>query len=261
METLSLTNPNNTVAVIGDWHTDIDWMLKTVERINCHEVKNLLHVGDFGYGLYESPAAEEVAMAKLSTLLEGFGMTLLITLGNHDNWVRFNALTPDDDGAYTVWPNIRFLPRGYRFTVDGISFVSLGGAASINYQDLTEGVDWWREEVVTMGDLYRLGNETASVMIAHDAPEETQALFSAETKLTDSWPVEAYQYSNLSQRALSAAVAQVKPEIFFHGHYHADYVSMETVEGHSYTSVGLNMNGRVNNVALLNTATLETVWV
>lgn len=252
MFTVDHTLDTNTrrIAVVGDWHTDIDWMLSIVEQLNNAGVKHILHVGDFGYGLYESPEAEESAMARLSSKLEEYGMNIGVTLGNHDNWVRFNALTPGENGLCEVWKNIHLMPRGYRFSINGTTFVSLGGAASINYHDLTEGIDWWREETVTMGDLYRLGGEHANVMITHDAPEETQALFGRKTKLEQNWPVEAYQYSNSSQRAISAAISQVRPEFLFHGHYHVDYLSTEEVDGHVYQSVGLNMNGRANNVML-----------
>lgn len=259
--TLNLELDGSLIAVAGDWHADIEWALRNVELIRMNGVDVILHVGDFGYGMYESPEAEEEAMRRLSTLLAVFGMKLYVTLGNHDNWVRFNALTPGEDGTFEVWENIFFMPRGYRFSINGVSFVSLGGAASINYEDLTEGIDWWKEELITMGDLYRLGDEHATVMITHDAPEETQALFGRKNKLSQNWSVEAYQYSNLSQRSISAAVAQVKPNVLFHGHYHTDYVSRESVEGHRYNSVGLNMNGRDHNVMLFDVQTMEMVWM
>lgn len=250
----------DTVAIVGDWHTDIEWMLKTVERVHATGVKHILHVGDFGLGLYETPETEETAMSALSQSLKSKGMKIAVTLGNHDNWVRFGAMPLGENGTAEAWDGIYFIPRGYRFFVNGVSFLSLGGAASTNFADLTEGIDWWREEVVTMGDLYRLGDEKVSVMITHDAPEAVETLEAFFADNPGLGP-EAQRYAEQSRQAISAAVAQVQPEFLFHGHYHLPYVDRITTEGGDCTVVGLDMNGRSRNVALFNPVTREVAWL
>lgn len=250
------------IAVAGDWHTDIEWMLGAVERIHAAGVRHILHVGDFGLGLYDSPEKEEAAMARLSALLGQYGMEIAITLGNHDNWVRFNAMDVEDNGIVKGWENIFFIPRGYRFSINDVPFVSFGGAASINYRDLTEGISWWREEVPSMGDLYRLGDEKATVMIAHDAPADGRTLSRMISASEGSqWPEEALYYAHMSRRMLSEAVSQVKPDFFFHGHYHYAYAAHESVGDHSYVSVGLGMNGQKHNVMFFNPSNGEMQWL
>lgn len=254
-------NTTSRIAVAGDWHTDIAWMLETVERINVSGVKHILHVGDFGYGMYGADEFEEVAMSQLSDLLDSYDMQIAVTLGNHENWGRFNNLEPLDNGAFEVWKNIFLLPRGYGFSINGLSFLSLGGAASINYLDLKEGIDWWREEAITMGDIYRLDGKQADIMITHDAPSEVLALTENQTKLMENWSDEALSYSMGSQQSISAAVGIVKPEILFHGHYHIDYLETVNVGEYKIDVVGLHMNGNPNNVVLFDTQDKSIVWL
>ncbi len=240
------------VAMAGDWHADIDWMLSVIrDAHNSNPFDYMFHAGDFGYGMYENGEAENLAMDKLSTLLEELDVTLYITLGNHENWEKFNNLIPNADGTITLWKNVFAFVRGYRFSVNDIPFISLGGAASINFLDLQEGYDWFREEAITMGDIYRLTEEPTSVMITHDAPVEVKSLHENMTKLSEKWPEEGLRYSDQSQMMISAAVAKIEPLILFHGHYHTDYIEPVTMGENTFLSVGLNMNGRARNVAFL----------
>lgn len=249
------------VAMAGDWHTDIEWMLKIIRA--SHEASPftiLFHAGDFGYGLHKDDASEISAMERLSALLVELNIIVYITLGNHENWEKFNGLEPDEDGTIHLWENIYAFPRGYRFTVNGVNFTSLGGAASINYLDLQEGYDWFRDEAITMGDIYRLSDEPTTVFITHDAPVEVKSLHSRLNKLSENWPEAGLRYSEQSQQMISSALAKVEPLLLFHGHYHTDYMEPVEINGNTFLSVGLNMNGKARNIAFLNLDTLGVKW-
>lgn len=251
------------IVIAGDWHINTEWAIHALETIAATGIKDIYHVGDFGFWPDEHGQDYlRVIDAKLSLT----GSTLLVTPGNHDDYAFINSLAADEDGLLIASENVRVLPRGHRWTVDGVSFVSLGGAASIDYETRTEGINWWREEAITYGDVMRTtSGGYADIMIAHDAPNGVSALSWTSKADTKKHSPEALMYSAESRYMMTHAVDGVRPKVFFHGHYHNAY--METTElglpGDTYevTSVGLAMNNEQDNLAILNLADLSVDFI
>lgn len=247
------------VAIAGDWHINTDWAVKTLERIADAGVSTVYHVGDFGF--WPGQYGQDYLKAVQDTL-ERLDQTILVTMGNHDDYVLANSLTPACDGSLPVTERISIAPRGHRWSVDGVSFVSLGGAASINFQDLTEGIDWWREEAITYGDVMRTaGGGHADVMIAHDAPNGVPALSMNSKNDNSKLSVEALHYAAESRHMMTHAVDGVRPELFFHGHYHKAYINDavlgEPGDTYKVRAVGLAKDKDPDNVAILELADLS----
>jgi hypothetical protein len=84
------------------------------------------------------------------------------------------------------------LPRGARFTVVGRSFVSLGGAPSIDFETRVPGGDWWPTEMITYEDVaHVVAGGTADVMLTHDAPDapwQTPAVHAVCSGNPGGWP-------------------------------------------------------------------------
>ena len=250
---------NTRVAIAGDWHINTDWAVRTLESIADAGVSTVYHVGDFGFwpGQYGQDYLDAV-----DATLERLGQTLLVTMGNHDDYVFADSLVPAEDGTLPVTDRISIASRGHRWSVDGVSFVSLGGAASINFQDLTEGIDWWRQEAITYGDVMRtVAGGQADVMIAHDAPNGVPALSVNSKNDNSKLSVEALQYAAESRYMMTHAVDGVRPKVFFHGHYHKAYINDAVlgVPGDTYNvrSVGLAKDKDANNVAILDVSDLS----
>ena len=255
-------NIDNVCGIAGDWHGDLPWALKSIQMLSDAGVKDIFHLGDFG--IFSDPDGEEY-LAAISRELRQLKMRILVTPGNHEDYTRINATPVSEDGLQWMADSIAVMPRGFRWEVSGRSFVSLGGAASINFPDLKEGISWWREEAITAGDIYRLAaGGSAEVMLAHDAPVGISTLEDSH-RTGNKWSLEGLAYSDESRRMMSAAVDIVRPQMFFHGHYHRDYretVMMgESGSNFNVDFVGMNMNGREGNLAVLDASSLELTYL
>jgi hypothetical protein len=255
-------NIENVVGIAGDWHGDLPWALDSVRKLSEAGVKDILHLGDFG--IFSDPEGE-VYLDTVSVDLRQRNMRILVTAGNHEDYTRINAIPVSDDGLQWVTDVIAVMPRGFRWEISGRTFVSLGGAASINFPDLKEGISWWREEAITAGDIYRLAaGGPADVMLAHDAPLGIAALEESHRN-GKKWSLEGLAYSDESRRMMSAAVDIVRPMMFFHGHYHLDYRETVMMGGGAVTfdvdCVGMNMNGRERNLAVLDASSLKLTYI
>jgi hypothetical protein len=130
------------IAVSGDWHGDSGWALTAIRSAAREGARTAVHVGDFGL---DWPGAKRGRYeAKLNKYLVDLELTLVVSGGNHDNWDTLAKLNVESDGLATIRSNIRVLPRGGRTTLEGLTVGGLGGAFSVDYQQRTEGKDWWQ---------------------------------------------------------------------------------------------------------------------
>lgn len=251
------------VGIVGDWHGDHRAAVAALKGLKTEGITVVYHVGDFGFW----PGRDGVKFLRgLERQLDMYGQTIYVTMGNHDDYPQVDALPVSEDGLRWATEHIAVMPRGYRWNVSGRSFVSLGGAPSINFPDLKEGISWWREEAITMGDVYRIAEGgQAEIMITHDAPNGITPLEQMMSETRREWSPEGLQYADQGRALMTQAVLSVKPKMLFHGHYHKDYIEETTFEDYDgtfdTTVVGLNRNLYANNAIILNVATLETEWV
>jgi len=245
---------NSVIGVAGDWHGDLDWALKALDVLAKESISKIIHLGDFGI-LPDALGAEYIKF--VSERLVRNKQELYVVPGNHEDYVQINSTPFSDDGTQLFAPNLAFLPRNFRWTWGGHKFVVLGGANSINYESLTPNVSWWREEAITLGDLYNVANDgEADVMFAHEAPSGVVPELSPS-----GWTYKALAYAEESSALMLQAMHSVKPALFMHGHYHKYYdkqaIFNDGLAEYSSRIVGLDMNGHDNNLALLNVETLE----
>jgi hypothetical protein len=108
---------------------------------------------------------------KLNRCLLEFGITLIVSGGNHDNWDTLEKLPVEEDGLATFRSNIRVLPGGGRTQIGGLVVGALGGAFSVDQELRTEGKDWWSNEEPTPKEAQKLiADGPVDVLITHDAP-------------------------------------------------------------------------------------------
>lgn len=257
-----------TVAVAGDWHGNTQWAVTALKALRAEGIKTVYHVGDFGFW----PGREgEKFLRYVEKHLAIYDITIYVTPGNHEDYAQLTSQPVSDDGLQWFTPHIAAMPRGFRWESGGTSFVSLGGAPSINFDDLKSGISWWPEEALTLGDLYRLSGEGhADIMITHDAPDgvstldKLMAYNDAEfARRGESFSEEGKQYAAEGRKLMTHAVKIVQPDMLFHGHYHHDYMEVVDFKDEGVFStriVGLNMDRRHNNICLLNTETKAVEW-
>lgn len=203
------------VAIAGDWHAD-DWFaLRVLDKIREKGVTQVLHVGDLGIGLRSG--FEDA----LEIVLKQYKMHLWVTPGNHDNYNLIDSLEKCNKGVGKLTDHISVLPRGHRWVWDEVSFLSVGGAASIDRRWRTPELDWWPQELITQEDVDRATEPGhVDVLICHDAPMQAGDI---ETMPAGYWPLEDEKTSRNQRKLLGEVVEQVKPLRVFHGHHHFRY--------------------------------------
>lgn len=256
----------NQIGIAGDWHGDLGWAKHALLKFGHLNIKNVLHVGDFGFWPGNSGRKY---LYRINKLAEMYGITLYVTLGNHEDYVQVASFLehPTMKGfVYHIdYPNILVATRGARWNWNNVSFVSLGGANSIDFTGRTEGIDWWKEERITLGDIYRtVEGGHADIMISHDCPAGVD-IFGSHRDASNGWTPTEIAYAQESRMALRQAVDGVKPDILFHGHYHR-FLDLTTklydgVENYSLRSIGLDMNGNQNNLMIFELASKDYMLV
>lgn len=153
--------------------------------------------------------------ARLNKYLLDFGMTLIVSGGNHDNWETLEKLRVEADGLGTYRSNIRVLPRGGRTQIHGLVVAALGGAFSVDYEHRTEGKDWWRNEEPTAEEAQNLiEGGPVDILITHDAP--------AGVPLTGDFELspEIRTLAEQTRFLLREVVDSLAPPHVFCGHWH-----------------------------------------
>lgn len=241
------------VGTAGDWHGDTRWAMHALKLFAAHRIRTIFHVGDFGLWPGEGGAK---FLRKVDRTLADLGQTLYVTEGNHEWFDKLDQIKPSGDGLKRVTPRIIFLPRGYRWVMNGWKFLSLGGAPSVDFDKRKRGVSWWPQEAITMGDVYRIregveARGTVDVMITHDAPKGILAIEKAISGNPHGFSDKGLQYSAEGRELLHAAWEMAKPGLLFHGHYHVPVDEVIEGEGFSSRIIGLDREYQHGNLGTL----------
>lgn len=241
----SIFHAPEVIAFAGDWHANFLWAKRAVAHAQDNEATVILHTGDFGYDYIGSfiPALEEE--------LRAADILLMVVRGNHDNPDYLDDLADNDQGFKPISDHIWYIPQGTAWSWDGVKFLGLGGAHSIDQGRRREGVSWWRRETISTVDMYRAvyRGDGADVMLTHDCP--AGVLIPGLDK-NAGWDPRELALSHRHRERLYEVVRRVQPKLLVHGHYHIRY---QGFLNHTRI-IGLDCDDRtiVNNMAF---ATLE----
>ena len=241
MTTIPLPTQVETIAFAGDWHGDVPYARKAIKHAYKSEAKVIVHVGDFG--LFPR-FNETMPMLSLENELERYGMLLMVVDGNHENHHWINAQPVDADGIRRLSPRIWHLPRGFRWDWNGVSFMALGGAHSVDRAWGIAGIDWFPEERISMGDALRAcEGGHVDVMVTHDAPDGA-TIPGLRHGADSGFPEEAIISSEQHREILGRVVDNVTPRYLWHGHFHIAYtdVRVSPRTRHRTKVYGLDMN-------------------
>jgi len=218
-----------------------------------------VQVGDWGYTWpgYQS----NHSLHKLQKMLQKHDMPMLWLDGNHENYTdlqkrgfwQADKMCPFEDANL-----IQYIPRGHAWEWDGVVYMAMGGAFSIDQGSRVEGKSWWREELISYADLEtaattldRIGK--VDVFLSHDCPEGVEKLetyleltskeFNINYKLDES--------SRSNRHALWQVVERAKPDLLIHGHYHWPYTAVKEWDGHKMQVAGLDCNGTAKSFTIL----------
>ena len=248
------------VVFAGDWHGNLLWAISRIQSIGASGVTTILHVGDFG--IWPGASGKRYLQAVENTCAR-YDVAILVTPGNHEDWARLTTLwanakrrDPDTGAALPVHltEHVQVLPRGGRFEIDGTSFMSFGGAASVDKHLRAEGVDWWPEEMPSEDDVQNaIAGGTVNVLITHDSPEPEWCVPEVRETLArnpQGWPQDSLSWAAVSRARVNRVFEAVQPRLLVHGHHHVwgERVVQLRNADHETNVVSLGGDGEPGNV-------------
>lgn len=246
--TISL--PDNRVAVCGDWHGNLAWLRTLAPAITAlaPDVTTVLQLGDWWIDADES-----------DRILAAAGIErVYVTLGNHEPWGDITPLQRDHPGEAIRVSEVNWLlPRPARLHIGGREFLSLGGAASVDREWRTQGVDWWPDENITDAHVAAaIVGGPADVMLTHETPVQSPVRTVREVLRTNplGFPEAPRMESAQSRKRISRVWDAVRPDLLLHGHMH---IPGQGATGDGRRVVSMGCDGQQGNLAFLDTHTLE----
>lgn len=239
-------HPPERIALVGDLHGNLVAARRVVEKVADH-TKLLIQLGDFGFW----PGRDGVRyVERLGRQLARYDCTLLFLDGNHDWHDGLNALPVDPVmGLRRITHQIWHIPRGESWVWDGVVWMALGGAVSVDKDGRTPGVDWWPQETVGAGDIeHAIARGRVDVMLTHDAPAGVVVPGIDDRPDNGGWSLEAIAESNAHREMLRAVVADVRPSRLWHGHYHVRYSSQLVFEGDAEIPHAVTVGGLAHDI-------------
>jgi hypothetical protein len=235
----------------GDWHGNAAWAVDAVEYAGILGFPVIVQLGDFGFWREDDSWGQRY-LDKLSDALDNWDVQLFWLDGNHEDHERLQSIPLDPDtGLRPIAERITHLPRGYRWTWHGETWMALGGAASVDRHMRKEGVSWWPGETLTDDDITRAiaDGEHVDIVVSHDAPDLVSV---PGLERPSSWPDDAIRRSEAHHAMVGSVVDAVGATRLFHGHMHVRYHATRVSESGLVTEVnGLDCDGTSRGANLM----------
>jgi len=233
------------VLFAGDTHGDTNHVRWLIDAAKKEEAQAVFVLGDFGIWdhLDQGNFTDNVSRYALK-----HEIPVLFLPGNHDNYdllFEWEADRPRcEDGFIWVKGGVGYSPRGHRWVWNGVRFMSLGGAYSIDkkwrvhddeqvlarvgrkqdkghslnarerYILRTGQMTWWHQEEISQAELdHALRPGEVDVLLTHDKPRASRPDWNRKD-IEDCWE---------NQQAIQDVVDAKKPRVLLHGHLHYAY--------------------------------------
>ncbi len=209
------------LMLAGDWHGNLGWAERVVRHAATIGADTILQLGDFGYWV-DDPRTDYYLSTIDATLAEA-GIRLFWIDGNHEDHSRVQ------EWQLEHYPNIRYLARGFRWQWWGKTWMSVGGALSVDKRYRAEGQSWWPQEELTEADVdYARREGSVDVIVSHDCPRGVDIPgVGPDTKggVRGNWPSDILLEAQQHREKLATICLAKQPDWLFHGHYHIPYAS------------------------------------
>ena len=204
------------IYITGDTHGEIDFdkIKKYFKKVYCSEKEYLIILGDAGI-VWEKENKDILFKYYL------IGITIIFIDGNHENFdllKTYPIVTFHNAKAHKVYDNIYHILRGEILELNGLSFLCVGGARSIDKYYRKEHISYWKDEDITIDDYNNAINNLAKYnnkvdyVLTHCAPTS----------------ILQKMFPNFEPDTNTALLEKIKEQIFysnwFFGHYHIDKI-------------------------------------
>lgn len=205
----------STVVLAGDWHGNRCRAEEALVETAKYGVNVLVHLGDFGF--WTPGSGSRAYLDGIEERCKDLGITLMWVDGNHEDHASLNAIPLSVNGTRYVRPHIIHLPRGFRWTWNGKTWMALGGAHSVDSLIRKLGVNVWEEERLSEDDVTRaVAGGAVDIVAAHDCPNKVYVPY----PVSNTFPLSQIALAERHRDVVGDVVDAVRPSILFHGHYH-----------------------------------------
>lgn len=218
------------ILLCGDTHMDT----KNITTVLQHALENdcscVFILGDFGY--WPNLPEWDAFIKRISYESKERNIPIYFLLGNHEDWASLKHLYKERNKFHEIFENVFYSPTGNTFVWNGVKFMTVGGAYSIDRANRIEQVSWFPEEELGYAD-YEYCSEQGKVdiLLTHDCPEFIS--------VGDILPIpEALPNRKIVEHIFKECL----PSKLFHGHYHRRVSQIVSNDVHTCEVNGLNCN-------------------
>lgn len=155
------------IFLIGDCHGDFTKIINFADKMKLKENDYIIVLGDMGL-LWRHDRKDADNFIKFFE--KNYNFNLYFVEGNHDNYKLLKLLKEDENGMGYISEHIRHLKRGREYIIENKSFLTIGGADSIDKFRRTEGLNWWKEEAITQEDIEKIEKKYYDYVLSHTCP-------------------------------------------------------------------------------------------
>ena len=224
------------IYLTGDTHGGVDMRKLSHKELKRHHIElnendYLIVTGDFGFPFTPKDITEyeNGKKSEYTDWMKWFAelpYKVLFVEGNHDNhsWWSRQPVSEMFGGRVQVHPhaqNVIHLMRGEVYEIEGKTFFTFGGAASVDKEWRTEGYSWWSGEEASfvetehaLDNLERVGYKV-DYIITHTMPQSMLSL------------IPRFSHKLLpcaTAMFLNTVLETVQYDKWFCGHFHIDEV-------------------------------------
>lgn len=193
-----------------------------------HNAKGYKKKDGFGVAKEDSEELQDC----FNSLAEGTTITFLFLDGNHENFDMLNAVKKSIKwGGYVqqVAAHVYHLMRGEIYTLDGLTFLTIGGGLSVDKKYRTEGKNWWPQEELSQDEAnyamknFETHNLKVDYILSHTCPQPVVNRLEAEC-------LPAYDTATWGQKTDDPTTIRLTPfalvgdfKAWIFGHFHIDH--------------------------------------
>lgn len=177
------------------------------------EPDRVLQVGDFGFD-YRDKFMQ--AIGEIECPFDWIH-------GNHDDVPQVLANLGPENNFHQ--PNVTYIPQGATWEWEGVKFIGIGGAFSIDRAIRSAGTSFWPEAEIltheTMEQIKSVGE--VDIMVCHDVPFGVSKIEAFESLNIFNLKQHVRDNSRYFREQLLECFETLNPSLVIHGHWHHYY--------------------------------------
>lgn len=209
------------IIITGDIHGDWGYLNTLINKKNPHI---LIVCGDFGYWPHFHKSKN---FHKIGAPWDQYGIKnpktdIYWIDGNHENHEVISNIINENGRDNPIKMdlfkngNVYYMPRCTTMDLNGYKCLFIGGALSIDKNSRTEGISWWRNELLSYTDYMNLPDEKIDIVFSHTIPSDIQDKILVKYFSDD-------KFKDPSCEILSEVFHKYNPKRWYFGHFHQEY--------------------------------------